>query len=85
MADDQPMLSNIVIWDQIDDGRLWTPARRVLITVPALLFLITVEVTNYDLGHFLINAGVLLLLELGPKLPMVQRYAASLFGYKPRK
>ncbi len=79
------MLSNVVIWDQIDDGRLWTPARRVLITVPALLFLITVEVTGYDLGHFLINAGVLVLLELGPKLPIAQRLAGSLLGTKRRK
>ena len=85
VADDQPLLANISIWDQIDGGKLWTPARRVLITVPALLFLITCEVTGYNLPHLMINVGVLVLLELGPKLPIVRRYVGGVLGLRPPK
>ena len=85
VADDQPLLANISIWDQIDGGKLWTPARRVLITVPALLFLITCEVTGYSLPHLVINVGVLVLLELSPKLPIVRRYVGGVLGLRPPK
>ena len=80
MADDQPLLSNISIWDQIDSGRIWSTSKKVLVTVPILLFLIVCEVTDYQRTHLVINLPLLLVFELGPKLPFLQRFWARVLG-----
>lgn len=70
----------ISFWDSIDDGRLWSTARRALTTVPVVLFLLTCEFTNFKLGHFFVNLMALVLFEAGPKVPFMQRVFAGLAG-----
>jgi hypothetical protein len=80
VADDQPLLAGVEIWDQIDGGQEWTTAKRVLITIPVLLFMLTCEFTDYDHRYLIINLLVLIFLELAPKLPFLR----SLYGSRPK-
>lgn len=61
---------NLNMWEQIDNGDQYTPAKKFLLSVPILLFLLSTHYTHYDLTYFLIN----FLATLGvviPKLPIV--------------
>lgn len=61
---------NLNMWEQIDNGEQYTPAKKFLLAVPILLFLLSTHYTHYDLMYFTIN----LLAVLGvviPKLPAV--------------
>lgn len=66
---------NLNMWEQIDNGDQFTPAKKFLLSVPICLFLLSTHYTHWDLTHFTIN----LLATLGvvvPKLPWV-RYLVS--------
>ena len=66
---------NLNMWEQIDNGEQYTPAKKFLLAVPILLFLLSTHYTHYDLTYFMIN----LLAVLGvviPKLP-----AVSIFNF----
>lgn len=62
---------NLNMWEQIDDGAQYTPAKKFLVSVPIVLFLLSTHYTHYDLTYFTIN----FLATLGvviPKLPFVR-------------
>ena len=69
---DQGEYSNLTWWEQLDDGTEWTLARKVLMSLPIILFLVTSHWTNYDLTHLAINATVLAIVVI-PKLPQAHR------------
>jgi hypothetical protein len=61
---------NLNMWEQIDNGDQYTPAKKFLLSVPICLFLLSTHYTHWDLTHFTIN----FLATLGvviPKLPWV--------------
>jgi hypothetical protein len=61
---------NLNMWEQIDDGAQYTPAKKFLLSVPIVLFLLSTHYTHYDFMYFTIN----FLATLGvviPKLPFV--------------
>lgn len=61
---------NLNMWEQIDDGAQYTPAKKFLLSVPIVLFLLSTHYTHYDLAYFIINFLAVLAVVI-PKLPMV--------------
>lgn len=61
---------NLNMWEQIDDGAQYTPAKKFLLSVPILLFLLSTHYTHYDLAYFIINFLAVLAVVI-PKLPFV--------------
>lgn len=77
---------NLNMWEQIDNGDQYTPAKKFLLTVPILLyvclpdtpaytdtrsFLLSTHYTHYDLTYFTINCLAVLAVVI-PKLPSVR-------------
>ena len=63
---------NLTMWEQIDDGDQYTPAKKFLLGVPIALFLISTHYTHYDLNLFILNCVACLALIV-PKLPSSHR------------
>lgn len=61
---------NLNMWEQIDDGAQYTPAKKFLLSVPIVLFLLSTHYTHYDLTYFTINFLAVLGVVI-PKLPSV--------------
>ena len=61
---------NLNMWEQIDDGAQYTPAKKFLLSVPIVLFLLSTHYTHYDLTYFTINFLAVLAVVI-PKLPSV--------------
>ncbi|CBF85851.1 ORMDL family protein [Aspergillus nidulans FGSC A4] len=61
---------NLNMWEQIDNGDQYTPAKKFLLCVPICLFLLSTHYTHYDLTYFVINFLATLGVVL-PKLPFV--------------
>lgn len=61
---------NLNMWEQIDDGAQYTPAKKFLLSVPIVLFLLSTHYTHYDLTYFTINFLAVLGVVI-PKLPYV--------------
>jgi hypothetical protein len=61
---------NLNMWEQIDNGDQYTPAKKYLLAVPIILFLVSTHYTHYDLRTFLLNL-VATVLVIIPKLPAV--------------
>lgn len=61
---------NLNMWEQIDDGAQYTPAKKFLTSVPIVLFLLSTHYTHYDLTYFTINFLAVLAVVI-PKLPWV--------------
>ena len=61
---------NLNLWEQIDNGDQYTPAKKFLLSVPILLFLLSTHYTHYDLTYFTINFLAVLGVVI-PKLPSV--------------
>lgn len=61
---------NLNMWEQIDDGAQYTPAKKFLLSVPIILFLLSTHYTHYDLAYFTINFLAVLAVVI-PKLPFV--------------
>jgi hypothetical protein len=61
---------NLNMWEQIDNGDQYTPAKKFLLTVPILLFLVSTHYTHYDSTYFIINCLATLAVVV-PKLPSV--------------
>lgn len=61
---------NLNMWEQIDDGAQYTPAKKFLLSVPIVLFLLSTHYTHYDLAYFIINFLAVLAVVI-PKLPFV--------------
>ena len=63
---------NLNMWEQIDNGDQYTPAKKFLLSVPIVLFLISTHYTHYDLTFFLINFMATIAVVI-PKLPAVSQ------------
>lgn len=61
---------NLNMWEQIDNGAQYTPAKKFLMAVPVGLFLVSTHYTHYDLTYFMINFLATLAVVV-PKLPAV--------------
>lgn len=63
---------NLNMWEQIDNGDQYTPAKKFLLSVPIVLFLLSTHYTHYGLTYFTINFLAVLAVVI-PKLPSVRR------------
>jgi hypothetical protein len=61
---------NLNMWEQIDNGDQYTPAKKFLLAVPIVLFLVSTHYTHYDSTYFVVNCLATLAVVL-PKLPSV--------------
>ncbi|CAJ2502586.1 Uu.00g099800.m01.CDS01 [Anthostomella pinea] len=73
---------NLNMWEQIDDGAQYTPAKKFLLSVPIVLFLLSTHYTHYDLTYFTINFLAVLGVVI-PKLPFSHRMRVGLFSGVP--
>ena len=71
---------NLNMWEQIDNGAQYTPAKKFLLSVPIVLFLLSTHYTHYDLTYFTINFLAVLGVVI-PKLPYVSGTAANFLEY----
>lgn len=71
---------NLTMWEQINDETLYTPARKFLIMVPIVLFLVSTHYSHYDLKLFSWNFMLTLLVAVVPKLPVTHRLRISIPG-----
>lgn len=71
---------NLTMWEQIDDGVQYTPARKFLISVPIALFLISTHYSRYDLQLFLLNFVMTTFVAVVPKLPLTHRLRITIPG-----
>lgn len=58
------------MWEQMDNGVQYTPAKKFLTAVPIVLFLLSTHYTHYDFTMFIVNLWALLMVLI-PKLPFV--------------
>lgn len=63
---------NLNMWEQIDNGDQYTPAKKFLLSVPIILFLLSTHYTHYDFMYFTINFLAVLAVVI-PKLPWVSK------------
>lgn len=62
----------LTLWEQIDEGAQYTPAKKWLTSVPIMLFLVSTHYTRYNPWLFTLNFCALLFV-LFPKLPILHR------------
>ncbi|KAI0896607.1 ORMDL family-domain-containing protein [Annulohypoxylon nitens] len=75
---------NLNMWEQIDDGAQYTPAKKFLLSVPIVLFLLSTHYTHYDLTYFTINFLAVLAVVI-PKLPFSHRMRVGIFSGVPEE
>ncbi|KAI0080823.1 Orm1 type endoplasmic reticulum protein [Panus rudis PR-1116 ss-1] len=63
---------DLTLWEQIDQGAHYTPAKKWLFIVPIALFLASTHYTHYNPWLFAINITALVFVLL-PKLPQFHR------------
>ncbi|KAF8338736.1 Orm1 type endoplasmic reticulum protein [Cantharellus anzutake] len=63
---------DLTLWEQIDEGAQYTPAKKWLFCTPIALFLISTHYTHYDPWAFAINFTALIVVLI-PKLPQFHR------------
>ncbi|KAE9963113.1 hypothetical protein BLS_009621 [Venturia inaequalis] len=73
---------NLNMWEQIDNGDQYTPAKKYLMSVPIVLFLVSTHYTHYDLKMFILNLVATILITL-PKLPTAHRLRISFLSGPP--
>jgi len=73
---------NLNMWEQIDNGDQYTPAKKFLLVVPILVFLLSTHFTHYDLKYFIINFLAVLLVVI-PKLPFSHRLRVGFLSGQP--
>lgn len=71
---------NLNMWEQIDSGDQYTPAKKFLLSVPILLFLVSTHYTRYDLTYFTINLLATMAVVI-PKLPAVRSPFSTLTNW----
>jgi len=71
----------LTMWEQIDGGAQYTPAKKWLTSLPIILFLLSTHYTRYDRhpALFSLNLVALVALALIPKLPQLHRQRVT-FG-----
>ncbi|EIN10857.1 Orm1 type endoplasmic reticulum protein [Punctularia strigosozonata HHB-11173 SS5] len=62
----------LTLWEQIDEGAQYTPAKKWLFSVPIVLFLASTHYTHYNPWLFAINLTALILVLI-PKMPQLHR------------
>lgn len=62
----------LTLWEQIDSGAQYTPAKKWLLMVPILLFLASTHYSEYNPWMFAINLTALIFVLI-PKLPQLHR------------
>ncbi len=62
---------NLNMWEQIDNGDQYTPAKKFLLFVPIALFLVSTHYTHYDSTYFIVNCLATIAVVI-PKLPSVR-------------
>ncbi|SPO23992.1 probable ORM1 - unfolded protein response protein [Ustilago trichophora] len=72
----------LTLWEQIDEGAQYTPAKKWLTSVPIGLFLISTHYTRYNPLLFGLNFSALLFV-LFPKLPILHRLRFRFFEAPP--
>ncbi|KAI5476868.1 ORMDL family protein [Pseudohyphozyma bogoriensis] len=81
LASNSGVYDRLTLWEQIDSGAQYTPAKKWLTTLPIVLFLASTHYTTYD-SHpwlFSINLISLVLVGLAPKLPYFHRLRFKFF------
>ncbi|KDN44872.1 ORMDL-domain-containing protein [Tilletiaria anomala UBC 951] len=73
---------DLTLWEQIDDGAQYTPAKKWLTSVPIGLFLISTHYTRYNPWLFSLNFFVTLFV-LFPKLPILHRLRFKIMPRSP--
>ncbi|GAB7334035.1 hypothetical protein MBLNU13_g06125t4 [Cladosporium sp. NU13] len=73
---------NLNMWEQIDNGDQYTPAKKFLLSVPICLFLVSTHYTHYDLTYFMINFMATVMVVV-PKLPALHRLRFAVFNEEP--
>jgi len=73
---------NLNMWEQIDSGDQYTPAKKFLLSVPIILFLVSTHYTHYDFTYFMINFLATVAVVI-PKLPMLHRLRIGYFNPEP--
>ncbi|KAH8730729.1 ORMDL family-domain-containing protein [Phaeosphaeriaceae sp. PMI808] len=74
---------NLNMWEQIDNGDQYTPAKKFLLIVPILLFLVSTHYTHYDSTYFVVNCLATLAVVV-PKLPS-GRLSSTLIYFSSKK
>lgn len=64
--------NGLTFWEQLDAGLPWTPTKKFLMVVPALLCLPPLLASNYDTFYVAVNLPIFLILETA-KLPSMHR------------
>lgn len=72
----------LTLWEQIDEGAQYTPAKKWLTSVPIGLFLVSTHYTKYNPLLFGLNFSALLFV-LFPKLPVLHRLRFRFFEPPP--
>ena len=72
----------LTLWEQIDEGAQYTPAKKWLTSVPIGLFLVSTHYTRYNPWLFSLNFSALLFV-LFPKLPILHRLRFKFFEPAP--
>ncbi|KAJ0410364.1 hypothetical protein P43SY_002696 [Pythium insidiosum] len=67
----------LTFYEQIDEGRPWTPTKKFLMMVPTALFMLASVTTDYDAKHLFVNFPIWVTLILA-KLPELDR--VRIFG-----
>ncbi|KAK7062153.1 protein ORM1 [Favolaschia claudopus] len=73
---------DLTLWEQIDDGAQYTPAKKWLFILPITLFLASTHYTNYNPWLFSVNISALVLVLI-PKLPQLHRRRVRLVHDDP--
>jgi hypothetical protein len=73
---------NLNMWEQIDNGDQYTPAKKFLLFVPIALFLVSTHYTHYDSTYFVVNCLATIAVVI-PKLPSLHRLRISIFNAPP--
>ncbi|KAK0808335.1 sphingolipid homeostasis protein orm1 [Friedmanniomyces endolithicus] len=73
---------NLNMWEQIDNGDQYTPAKKFLLAVPICLFLVSTHYTHYDITYFMVNFLATVAVVV-PKLPALHRMRFAFFNYEP--
>ncbi|CED85582.1 Predicted membrane protein [Phaffia rhodozyma] len=69
---------DLTLWEQIDNGAQYTPAKKWLTSVPIGLFLISTHYTKYEPVLFSVNVGAVVCVLI-PKLPALHRLRFRFF------
>jgi len=73
---------DLTMWEQIDDGAQYTPAKKWLFCVPVVLFLASTHYTNYNPWLFAVNVTALVIVLI-PKLPQLHRQRVRFLADDP--